>query len=83
MSRTTPATRAANAPQPVLRPLPNQEEIAVSVTTGANADELGKLLQGIDAFAGSLAPDATYQVTIRVEKMTKEAEGDGNAAAEG
>lgn len=81
MSRTTPATRAANAPQPVLRSLPTQEEVAVNVMTRTSADELGKLLQGINAFAGSLSPDAAYQVTIRVEKIPQEADHDGNAAA--
>lgn len=83
MSRTAPATKAANAPQPVLRSLPNQEEIAVSVTTRASADELGKLLQGINAFAGSLSADATYQVTIRVAKIPQEVDSDGDAAAKG
>lgn len=83
MSRTTPAEKRANRPQPILRSLPQQQEIAVNIVTHTSGEDLAKVLQGVSAFTNSFDAADQYEVTIRVEKLPKEVEDNGNAATQG
>jgi hypothetical protein len=69
MAIKTPATKAANAAQKVLKSIQPREEIALNIIKKVSGMELETVLQGVEAFTKSFSQDDEYMVEIRIDKI--------------
>lgn len=70
--KQTPASKAANEGQKVLKSIKPQEEIKLNITKNVTGNELDSVLQGVSAFAKCFNQDDKYIVDIKVEKVIPE-----------